>query len=94
MVAIVAHKDVGAVCQSGRHERRSGGVLCGVEGLGASSRSRGRDRVAFWVSCPRGTESPATVSGAPYPSSAKEHPRSSLGAVRMPIRSHGSLSSQ
>ena len=83
-VLIAAHKVVGAVCQSGRYERRSGAVR-GGEGLGARSRtvsrSCGRNRVAYWVSCPRGTKSPGTVSGAPYTSSAEENSISSLGAV-------------
>ena len=31
-----------------------------------------------------------TVSEAPYTNSAEEQPKSSLGAVRMPRRTHGS----
>ena len=73
-------------------------VPCWVGGLGARSqtvsRSRGKNRVASWVSCPRGTKSPGTVSGAPYTSSAEEHPRSCLGAMRMSNRTRGSSSSQ
>ena len=38
-VVIAAHKDVGAVCQSGRHERRSGAVLG----------RRSRCQVANWL---------------------------------------------
>ena len=39
-------------------------------------------------------KSPGTVTRAPYKSSAEEHLRSSLGAVRMPSNTQGSASSQ
>ena len=39
-------------------------------------------------------KSPGTVIGAPYKSSAVEHFKSSLGAVRMPNKTHGNSSSQ
>ena len=54
-VAIAAHKDAGAVCQSGRHKRRfgvkrDGRHRCQVANCLAESRM---DRVASCVSCPR-----------------------------------------
>ncbi|TWW74144.1 Ribonuclease inhibitor [Takifugu flavidus] len=41
-----------------------------------------------------GTNSPGTRSGSPYTISAEEHCRSSLGAVRSPNKTQGSLSTQ
>ena len=66
---------------------------CWEVGTGASERTRSRSCLS---SRPLsgvlrlGMKSPGTVRGAPYTISAEEHPKSSLGAVRIPNRTQGS----
>ena len=64
------------------------------ENLLTVSQSCGSMLAFPWVLGVVAMKSLGIVMGAPNTSSAKEHLRSSLGAVRMPSNTHGSASDQ